>query len=147
MSAVASVFITKTIEPVTCGSCQILFGLEVSHHAKLRRTGAWFHCPNGHQIHYYESDEQKLRDELVRQKARTDQAEEDARCQRRRVALKDRQISARKAVATRLRNKIARGRCPCCSHQFKDLERHMKTEHPKWSPEKAADALVAKAGA
>lgn len=147
MSAVSSIQTTRTIEPLTCGVCHVLFGMEAKHHAAVKSDGEWFYCPNGHRIHYYENEEQKLRDQLVRQKARTDQAEADAAQQRNRVALRDRQISARKAVATRLRNKIAKGRCPCCSHEFKDLRRHMKVEHPKWNLEGAADAIAAKAGA
>ncbi|MEA3246271.1 MAG: hypothetical protein U9Q74_08965 [Gemmatimonadota bacterium] len=68
----------------------------------------------------------------------------EAAYQRDRADRGDRQIRARKAVATRLRNRMKAGRCPCCSHRFTDLREHMRTEHPKWNPERAADALAAK---
>lgn len=32
-----------------------------------------------------------------------------------------------------------------CQCQFKDLERHMQTQHPKFDPDKGADALAGKA--
>ena len=53
-----------------------------------------------------------------------------------------RSIRARKGVATRLRNRIARGQCPCCSESFKNLKLHMKSKHPKWDIEKAVVALT-----
>lgn len=141
---VAPITTTRTIVPVTCGVCHVLFGMELDHNEKVRRDGSWFHCPNGCKIHYYESEEQRLQQQLARATHRADQAEARVTDLRRQAVTKDRQIRARKAVATRLRRKISAGRCPCCSHEFKDLHKHMRTEHPKWNPERAADAIAAK---
>jgi hypothetical protein len=41
-----------------------------------------------------------------------------------------------------MKRRVAKGICVCCSKKFKDLETHMKEEHPDWNPDKAAEALA-----
>jgi hypothetical protein len=71
--------------------------------------------------------------------------EQRARSSSATVAHQERRINGYKGVVARTKRKIAAGRCPCCSHQFKDLERHMTTKHPGYDPDKGAEALAAKA--
>jgi hypothetical protein len=43
------------IVEVTCGvsGCGYSpFPMEENYHARVKRTGEWFHCPAGHDIHY-----------------------------------------------------------------------------------------------
>jgi hypothetical protein len=102
-------------------------------------------CPLGHKmIPAGQSEAAKLRDELARERHRTEQARAEAEHVRQQRDAAERRVAARKGVATRLKRKIAAGRCPCCSHLFKDLKQHMRTEHPKWDPEQAATALESK---
>jgi hypothetical protein len=35
-------------------------------------------------------------------------------------------------VATRIRNRIAAGVCPCCTRTFKNVARHIKDKHPTY---------------
>ena len=35
-----------------CCKCGVPFGITQDHETKLRRTHAWFYCPNGHAQHY-----------------------------------------------------------------------------------------------
>lgn len=37
---------------------------------------------------------------------------------------------AEKAAKTRIKNRIARGVCPCCKRTFQNLAAHMQTQHP-----------------
>jgi hypothetical protein len=155
--------ITKTFTglpstDVTCW-CGIVFAIPRSlynHYVAEndRLAGSYgLHCPLGHSfIPAGKSEAERLRDELAREKHRAEQAQAEARQERewryaanRATERAERRVAARKGVATRLKRKIAAGRCPCCSHQFKNLAQHMKVEHPKWDPERAADALEAKA--
>ena len=93
-------------------------------------------CPLGHTfVPAGRSEADKLRDQLAREQHRREQAEADAQHERRRVALRDRQIAARKGQVTRLRKRIENGVCPCCNRHFGDLHAHMRTQHPGWRPE------------
>lgn len=102
-----------------------------------RNPGSYtLYCPLGHGFTRKGGGEaQRLRDELARQKHLTEQAEADARNQRSRLEIRDRQLAARKGQITKLRKRIANGVCPCCNRHFTNLERHMHTKHPQWAPE------------
>jgi hypothetical protein len=41
---------------------------------------------------------------------------------------------AHKGHATRLRKRTKAGVCPCCNRTFKQLARHMSTQHPDFEP-------------
>lgn len=102
-------------------------------------------CPLGHKfVPQGKSEADKLRDQLAREKHWREQTDARNSELRRLVETRDRQVSARKAVATKLRKRIASGKCPCCHAKFPDLKRHMRTDHPDWSPEKAAEAMAEK---
>lgn len=134
-----------TLAHVECAACGMIFGVTDVFMQKRRADHASFYCPNQHSNWYPDKSEaEKLRDQLTAERARLDQERAEAERLRRRVALKNRQISARKAVATKLRKRIAAGVCPCCHATFQDLRQHMRAQHPKWSPEKAAEAIAAK---
>lgn len=134
---------SRTLVAQECASCGMTFAVPQDFDSRRRDDHGNFFCPSGHSQRYSgKSELEKAREELVRERARLDQACAEANYQRARAERGDRQIRARKAVATRLRNRLKSGRCPCCSHEFKDLKRHMRTEHPKWNPERAVDALA-----
>lgn len=41
------------------------------------------------------------------------------------------QVRAQKAAKTRLRKRIEHGVCPHCKRHFENVERHVKSKHPK----------------
>lgn len=141
---VADINLTRTIVAVSCGVCHVLFGMEKAHHQRASDNGTHFFCPNGHEIWYSETETGRLKRELVREKQRTEQANAEIDSKRHQIRVLDKQVAARKGIATRLKRKLSAGRCPCCSHKFKELAVHMKTEHPNFDPEKAASALAKK---
>jgi hypothetical protein len=142
-----TVFLTLTAE--TCCTCGLVFGLEAGHQRQLRESHEFFYCPNGHRQHYtaqtdkerriaeLERTEKALRSSEAFWKDRTTSARAEAE-------RKTRQVNCYKGVVTRFKRRLVAGRCPCCSHAFKDLERHMKNQHPKYDPDRAADALAGK---
>lgn len=102
-------------------------------------------CPMGHTfIPAGKSRADRLQDELVRERHRTEQAQASAEYHRNESARQLRRARARQGVITRLKRRMQKGYCPCCSAQFKDLARHLKQRHPDWSPEKHAEAIEAK---
>lgn len=142
-------FITIALSPVTCChvGCGVQFGIEAEYMARLRQTHGGFYCPNGH-VQYYLRETEAER--LKRQLAQTEQcltfARADTQRARERASHTENRLRGTKGVVTRMKRRLTAGRCVCCTRQFKDLETHMRTQHPKWNPDKAAEALSAKAG-
>lgn len=116
-----------TIEPETCASCGIIFGLGAVFMQKRRNDHKGFYCPNGHSLSYsQESEAERLRRQLKSAEGRAtswrDQAE-TAEARRR----------GEKAAKTRLKNRIANGVCPCCHRSFTELAQHMAGQHPTFA--------------
>jgi hypothetical protein len=113
-----------TIVVETCYTCGVVFGLGAEfRQARINDKKEWY-CPNGHGQHYIgKSEAERLRQQLDWANSRAaswkDQAE-TAEARRR----------GEKAAKTRLKNRIAKGVCPCCNRSFVDLGRHMAGQHP-----------------
>lgn len=126
------------LEVRACPTCGVTYAVPERLLEVRREKGGNWYCPNGHSLHFVgEPEADKLRRQLevardreARERARRDQAEASARAQ--------------KAAATRARNerdrarrRVAAGVCPCCTRTFKQLGRHMKSQHPDYRPESA----------
>lgn len=139
-----------TLNGVTCAHCGVVYGLESQYEAKLRESHETFYCPNGHRQHFPAQTEKERRiAELERQAQALTNARdfwsERYSSANASLARENRRVNGYKGVVTRMKRRAIAGRCPCCSHQFKDLERHMKAQHPKYDPDRAANALAEKA--
>lgn len=120
--------VTTTYTIIDCFKCGTLFALPDQVNDELVRTGRNFFCPNGHQQHYSESTEAKLkteRDRVARLNARLDQ-------ERAERAAAERRASAARGQITKIKKRVANGVCPCCNRTFKDLGRHMSSQHPDY---------------
>jgi hypothetical protein len=134
---------------VTCANCGIVFGIETVYESKLRESHAQFYCPNGHSLSFLAETEKEKK---IRQLETALNSERDAkqfwfkRSEEKSVeaAHQRRRVTGYKGVVAKTKKRIAKGVCPCCSQQFKNLREHMKQEHPKWNPDKGAEALAAK---
>lgn len=88
------------------------------------------YCPLGHSyVPSGKGEAQRLREKLKREEERNarlisenDQLEASRRAQ--------------KAATTRARQRAKNGVCPCCNRTFKQLARHMKSQHPDFDPAK-----------
>lgn len=119
-----------------CGTCGLPYAITEAYYNILRDTHDTFYCPKGHPRHYAgKSDKETLRDEVARLKRQIERkqkekewAEEETKnaCSRER---------AQKAAKTRIKNRTAKGVCPCCNRHFQQLERHMKAKHPQYGTE------------
>lgn len=99
------------------------------------RCGGGWHCPYcRHEIGYFDNSEKdKLERELRNAKKREQWAREAASQARKERDLAKRQASAQKAAKTRIKNRVARGVCPCCNRSFANLAAHMNTKHPGYA--------------
>jgi|ERR1700761_62033 len=137
MTNLATRYLTCVLESVSCSKCNIFFAVEASVRQRWQREGGTFYCPNGHSQIYRETDTARLQKQL--EVARNDIAEAtrrelfakaNAAAERAAREATERQLVARKAANTRLRNRVKNGACPCCNRNFENLQRHMKTKHP-----------------
>ncbi len=116
----------------TCCNCGVIFAMPADLQKNLIETGRLFYCPNGHPQHYTESEVSKLEKRLKQEKAFRAAAEKDLQSEREWSKRQARSRSALRGVVTRLKNKIADGKCPCCDQYFSDLHNHMVHDHPEY---------------
>jgi DNA-binding XRE family transcriptional regulator len=89
---------------------------------RLKDRADWF-CPRGHAQHYIgKSEEQKLREEVERQR----QMREAEEARRLRVEQERDQVAR---AHHKMRVRVMNGVCPCCNRTFQNLMQHMKSEH------------------
>lgn len=124
MTAPATATFISWVE-MACGECGLYFCVPSQWQKERVETGKEWHCPNGHTRVYRESEAERLRKQLAAKEA-------ELSCERNRVALRDRQLAAARGQATRLKNRIGNGVCPCCTRSFQNLRRHMVNQHPDW---------------
>ena len=120
---------------VSCPTCSITYALPerlyLAAHDDYpggRKNGGWsVYCPMGHEWHYVcTSVRAKLKDERARTARLTAQLDQTHAS-----------LTAQRGAATRARNerdqikrRVAHGVCPCCGRTFKQLARHMASQHP-----------------
>ena len=131
--------IRTSFEAITCWGttatagipCGVQFALTTAFSRKVSENGAAFFCPKGCRLSYGEGPLAAVKRELEDQKAETRRARErtnDMRWQRERA---ERSASAYKGQATRIRNRVGKGVCPCCNRTFANVARHMESQHPE----------------
>lgn len=130
----------ETIVIEHCCRCGIAFGMPAEFDSARRRDGGQFYCPSGHVQCYLETEATQLKRQLAVKQTEIErkQAEIDrkaATIQRLsdESATAERRLSAARGQITKIKNRVAKGVCPCCNRQFHDLHRHMTTEHPNYT--------------
>jgi hypothetical protein len=84
------------------------------------------YCPLGHTYSIAgEGESKRLARELAQERAKHDQTKAALRSAD--TAL----VSERKKSAS-VAKRVGNGVCPCCNRSFVNLQRHMKTKHPKF---------------
>lgn len=145
---------TTQLTVVQCW-CGVLYAVPDSLYSEYDRKNnkapqsMSLYCPLGHAMVRGVSSEltearaelKRKTDEVARKQAALDQAWARSNELRGEVAHQERRINGYKGVVARTKRRISKGRCPCCSHEFKNLKQHMQAEHPHWDPDKGAEAL------
>lgn len=114
---------------MVCGECGITFAMPETFRKECQELGNSWHCPNGHSRIYSETDVSKLKRQLAKEESKHDQTS---------AKLRDTKIklSCEKGQRTKLKNRIAKGVCPCCNRSFQNLKKHMDTKHPEYDKSK-----------
>jgi hypothetical protein len=128
-------YYTVTLEVTSCGveGCGIPFAIPRNLENDLRRTGNWFYCPNGHQIHYHDSENARLKKAAQDAIAQRDYAREQRDFARKERDTEKARRIALKGVVTKTKKRLAHGICPVCTRHFTNMERHMTSQHPTYA--------------
>jgi hypothetical protein len=127
------------METLLCGKCGITFAVPSHFYRECREEGpnkTWY-CPNGHPRVFAESETDKVRRERDRLAQRVAEKDDEIKRQREMREAAERSASAARGQVTRIRNRVAKGVCPCCNRTFENLSRHMATKHPHFSADAA----------
>lgn len=124
---------------IKCYKCATHIWLETSVDKALQESHQNFYCLWGHRQAFShdrgiqgELDAMRRdRDRLVQNEARLVE-EAAAAAAERKAAHNKRSALAYKGVATKIKKRVAGGACPCCNRHFRELERHMTTQHPDY---------------
>lgn len=134
---------TLTLTTLECADCRMTFAITELFEADRRRDHGTFYCPAGHRNFYGgKSKEEKLSEELSRERQRKAELEDEAKWQREARERAERRASAARGQVTRLKNRASAGVCPCCNRSFAALARHMATKHPQFRAEELDGATI-----
>lgn len=125
--------VTLDLTVEVCWVCGITWAMDSRWATKRSERGLNFFCPAGCRLRYGESENDKLKKDLKREK---DKLERERQWHKRTEEAKerlDRRLSATKGVVTRMRNRAAEGVCPCCKRSFPELQKHMRSKHPDYA--------------
>jgi hypothetical protein len=121
---------TFTIKWTSCFVCGCVVAMESGQYNRFLESHETFYCPSGHAQHFTGKTEAQKRAE--RAEAEAERLRNTANYYQREATVQRHRANAQKAAKSRLKNKIARGQCPCCQEEFRDLAGHMVKEHPKY---------------
>jgi hypothetical protein len=126
---------TGTLVIEECCNCHIIFAMPEDFQRRCREVGPdkTFFCPLGHPQHYRDSEVRTLENQLAAARRQLDWAQSSARAARDQANAAERSRAAYKGQLTKTRKRIGNGVCPCCSRHFRDVERHMKGQHPDYA--------------
>lgn len=134
-----AVSMSVTLTSIDCGSCGGTYAINERYQQQCYEEGKSWHCPYCQMQWGYQGNEiTRLRKQLEDAQRREDFLRSNARAEREARERTEKQLSARKAANTRLRNRIKNGVCPCCSRSFSNLHKHMASQHPGFQPEDSA---------
>jgi hypothetical protein len=114
-----------TMRYYNCWVCGVPFSAPQALHDAIKRDDKILYCPRGCKLGLGESEADKLRRQLDDQQRATQRANNRLQHERRSHA-------ATKGQLTKTKKRVANGVCPCCNRSFKNVQRHMKDEHPEY---------------
>lgn len=122
---------TMTMLVEECCRCGVAFGMPSELVDECQKDSKkYFYCPNGHSQHYSRSEADKLRTERNNLKQQLARKDDEIANQKSKTEIERRRVSAAKGQLTKLKNRAKAGVCPCCNCTFKNLQRHMQSQHP-----------------
>lgn len=120
----------------SCWRCGVVYGVTKELNNRRRMDGKSTYCPNGHAGCYLETEKDRLKKQVEREKRARLETEGQLETEKRYTNRLRNEKRALKGAATKLKKRIAAGVCPCCRRTFKQLARHMENKHPDFTSKK-----------
>lgn len=120
------------VQAIRMAGCGHVTYLSADHVRARREDHRSYFCSTCGRSNYFPAESDVERERRLRTAA-----EEQRDTLRERNQETKRQLSAQKAAATRLKNRVGRGVCPCCNRTFRHLQKHMRTKHPEFADQGA----------
>jgi hypothetical protein len=130
MSRAVTIEHLETMVVHECPSCFVLHAIPQRMHRERLADGGGVYCPNGHVWIFTESETARLKRQLEDAERGRERARAAMTAARDQAQAAERSAAAYKGQATRLRNRVGHGVCPCCNRSFANLGRHMAGQHP-----------------
>lgn len=120
---------------VNCGCCGGTYAINERRRELCAEQGDGWTCPycKCSWGYFNNSENERLKKELERERKRKEWAEQEALRQREQRIAAEHKARAEKAAKTRIKNRVGHGVCPCCTRTFNNLARHMATKHPGYA--------------
>jgi hypothetical protein len=131
--AMTQITLGVTLTAIHCGCCGGTYAINERYRERKQETGEGWHCPYCKcSWGYKEGENARLKREL--EAAKNQEVAEQQRHDQTKTHLRETEIQlrAQKGQVTKIKNRVAKGTCPCCRRSFKDMAKHMKTEHPNF---------------
>lgn len=127
MQQLDEILSVKMVSAGECCVCGVLIMMPQNRYRVCMENGSseHFYCCNGHRQHFTTS-------EVSRLKEKVNDLDNQITWKNRKLEQEQRRSSAYKGHVTRIKNRIAKGICPCCKRQFQNLARHMAHKHPDY---------------
>lgn len=136
----SSISISVNLTEFSCGECGGVYAINERYRLQRYEKGGFWHCPYCQcSWGYCESEVDRQKKELEKERQRRKWAEDAEAKRRTQIANLQKQLSAQKGVNTRMKNRAAAGVCPCCNRTFKQLAAHMKNKHPDFVDSASGD--------
>lgn len=129
----AVIYLEQALETITCWArdgCGIQFAVPRQFYQSLKENGATFYCPRGHHLSIGKSDLDKLREELEKERTRTEWEKQARYRALERLETANRSAASYKGKLNHVKAHVGNGLCPCCKRSFQNLRRHMASKHP-----------------
>jgi len=129
-----SMIVTEPLTKISCGNCGGVYAIGERYRQECAEYARCWHCPYCKREWGYpgKTEAERQRERAKRERDRADRAEalvRDVKARHRTTTLS---LNATKGVLTRTKNRVKNGVCPCCNRSFVNLQRHMKSEHPRY---------------
>lgn len=125
--------VTVPLERNICKKCGGVYALSADFLQHKREKGGDWSCPYCRTYwHFTETEVARLQKAIEAEKRRTEFYANNARIAREDAEHSERRRRATVGQMTRLKNRIGNGVCPCCNRTFKNLRRHMVSQHPEF---------------
>lgn len=134
--------VDQSLTVLNCGVCSIVHAIPKQLYDRCQETGERWYCPNGHYLHFIETEADRQRKKAEQLERRLRSTQDTAARWRANADRERRSAIAYKGHLTRVRRRIANGVCPvpgCKRSGFERVMAHIASQHPDWLHEHQDD--------